>query len=1100
MNRIKLLKAIQDGAHAPYPSFFHYTRRDNIKYLYVILPNNKTRLIPEDDYKKAEEDLNEPNLSIEEFEERFNNRITPTKKQTTKYLKKLEDNKNENELLVLQFNTTEKHTEASSSEEFEKFITVSKTYRPYIVNLLTKRDTTEADYSHSGGSDVMADISLSYVSKIEHSYRPIDEKVIRNAENKNGGFFEGANMTNIDLSRYQIYTSEEHKQKRVIKHHCILYTLKQSGIDDEKLKKISTTFENSMYFPISKMQELVDLIENTIHIHRLERKSKEERTLKYPFKDTNPIQIALYKNHYFTFEDTIYSSFSVINYDVLKDVENFNDVFKIRKEKNKKETYRRDKKNYKIDSLKLIKLMDEQEMFNFNDENMLITTDGGLERDAIDIPLTNIDSEQILFGLDEKTGKPKKKKRERRQFIFYADLEAIVYTGDHKPFMSGIIEKGGDKPKISVSTTEKSMNWFYGMFEYVKEKVAKKKKKEATKDGVEEDIIIYFHNMKYDMKLLTKHMNIRDSCEKDGFCYQYEVSCKIGKERMVFLIRDSYKMINVGLEKFSKMFGLKNKKQEAIAYTYFNYVNINKKKNSVKKYMKHLKEADKSVFEKIMKEDGKLFNYNGKTFDAMAYYKFYLKQDVMTLYEGLEKFQALMNKITNQSIYECLTISRFAFEFFAEKWAFEGVYKTKGNLRQYMAQAVYGGRVHVNTEIKKKVIKEVINDYDANSLYPSAFYRMCIEKQGLAKGKAKVLQEEEKTYSELEKKDYYIVTVRINKINKKLDNPFIQVKNDDDISDYVNELPNNKPIITTIDKITLEDYIKFHNIEFDIIKGVYFDEGFNNRMGRICNNLYQERLIYKAEENDAMAAILKLILNSTYGKTIPKKSFIKINYVNQNDFNNFMFNHYHNIIGPAVKINGWQYKIKTATTDDSYNLASVGIKCLSMSKRIMNEVMALASKHGIKIFYQDTDSMHMRDADIKRLEELYTKKYPKRILHGENLCQFKSDFELKGCTNIKAKASCFLAKKSYIDILFGEDEKTGEIKEGQHIRLKAITEAGIKSKIAEYNGDALSLFEDLASGKEIEFVLNPKDKVAFVFDHNSVTTRETGSFKRTLKF
>jgi hypothetical protein len=1057
------------------------------------LPNNKTRLIPEDNFKKAEEDLNEPNLSIEEFEERFNNRIIPTKKQTTKYLKKLENNKNENELLVLQFNTTEKQTEASSSEEFEKFITVSKTYRPYIVNLLTKRDTTEADYSHSGGSDVMADISLSYVSKIEHSYRPIDEKVIRNAENKNGGFFEGANMTKIDLSRYQIYTSEEHKDKKVNKNHCILYTLKQSGINDETLKKVSTTFENSMYFPISKMQELADLIENTIHIHRIERKSKEERTLKYPFKDTNPVQIALYKNHYFTFEDTIYSSFSVKNYDALKDIENFNNIFKIRRAKGKKDSYSTDKKNYKIDSLKLIKLMDEQDMFDFNDSNMLITTDGGLERDAIDIPLTNIDNEQILFGSDEKDNQP------RRQFIFYADLEAIVYTGDHKPFMSGIIEKGGKKPVISMSKTENSMNWYYGMFEYVKKTVSKMREKEPTEDGMKEDIIIYFHNMKYDMKLLTKHMNIIDSCEKDGYCYEYKVSCKIQKERMVFKIRDSIKMIPEALEKFSKMFGLENKKQEAIAYTYFNYVNINKKKNSVKKYMKHLKEADKSVFEKIMEENGKLFNYNGKTFDAMAYYKFYLKQDVMTLYEGLEKFQTLMNKITDQKIYDCLTISRFAFEFFARKGAFNGVYKTKGNLRQYMAQAVYGGRVHVNTATKKKVINEIINDYDANSLYPSAFYRMCKEKQGLAKGKAKVLQEEEKTYSELKKKDYYIVTVRINKINKKLDNPFIQVKNDDDISDYVDELPNNEPIITTIDKITLEDYIGFHDIEFDIIKGVYFNEGFNNRMGSVCHKLYQERLIYKTDGNDAMAAILKLILNSTYGKTIPKKSFIKINYVNQNDFNNFMFNHYHNIIGPAVKINGWQYKIKTATTDDSYNLASVGIKCLSMSKRIMNEVMALASEHGIKIFYQDTDSMHMRDADIKRLEELYKEKYG-RELHGNNLCQFSADFELKGCKNIKAKASCFLAKKSYIDILFGEDEKTGEIKEDTHIRLKAITKEGIAAKIKEYDGDAMKLFKDLADGEEIEFTLNPKDKVAFVFDHNSVSTRETGSFKRTLKF
>ena len=1090
MNKIKLLKAIQDGAHAPYPSFFHYTRRNNIKYLYVILPNNKTRLIPEDKFRQAEEDLNEPNLSIEEFEERFNGGITPTKKQATKYLKKLDDNKNKNEKVLLKIKTKEGF---DGIDENEQFITISKRYQKYIANLLTKRDITESDYSYSGGSDALQHITLSYISGLEHSFITTTEKIARNAENKNGGFFEGANMTNIDLSRYQIYTSEEHKDKKVNKNHCILYTLKQSGINDETLKKVSATFENSMYFPISKMQELANLIENTIHIHRLETKSKEERTLKYTFKDTNPIQIALYKNHYFTFEDTIYSSFSVKNYEALKEVENFNDVFKIRKEKNRKETYKKDKKNYKIDSLKLIKLMDELKMFNFNDDNMLITTDGGLEREAIDIPLTNIDSEQILFGSDDKI------KEKRRQFIFYADLEALVYTGEHQPFMSGIIEKGGKTPRISMSEKEGSMKWFYGMFEYAKEKVNKMKKKEATKDGMKEDIIIYFHNLKYDMTLLMRYLNVIGSCKKDNFFYEYTVSCKIGKERMTFKLRDSQKMIAAPLKDFSEMFNLENNKQEAMAYTYFNYVNINKKKNSVKKYKKHLKEADKSVFDKIMEENGKLFNYNGKTFDAMAYYKFYLKQDVMTLYEGLEKFQTLMNKITDQNIYECLTISRFAYDFFSKNGAFDGVYKSKGNLRQYLSQAVYGGRVHVNTETKKKIINDVVADMDARSLYPSSFYRMCDEKRGLAKGKAKVLQEEEKTYSELEKKDYYIVTVRINKINKKLDNPFIQIKNDDDISDYVNELPNNEPITTTIDKITLEDYIKFHNIEFDILKGVYYDEGFNNEIGMTCHRLYQERLKYKAVKNDAMAKTIKLILNATYGKTIPKKTFEKINYVNQNDFNNFMFNHYHNIIGTAKKINGWQYEIKTATTDDSYNLASVGIKCLSMSKRIMNEVMALASDNGVKIYYQDTDSMHMKDADVKKLEELYLRDY-KKVLVGKQLGQFGEDFELKGCKNIKSIKSCFLGKKSYIDILEGEDEKTGEIKKGQHLKLKAITKEGIAAKIAEYNDDALAIFKDLADGEKIEFVLNPKDKVSFDFTQNSVSTKETGSFKRTLQF
>ena len=41
-----------------------------------------------------------------------------------------------------------------------------------------------------------------------------------------------------------------------------------------------------------------------------------------------------------------------------------------------------------------------------------------------------------------------------------------------------------------------------------------------------------------------------------------------------------------------------------------------------------------------------------------------------------------------------------------------------------------------------------------------------------------------------------------------------------------------------------------------------------------------------------------------------------------------------------------------------------GVSLLSMSKRIMNEIMCLAEDLGIKIYYQDIDSMHREHAKI----------------------------------------------------------------------------------------------------------------------------------------
>ena len=47
--------------------------------------------------------------------------------------------------------------------------------------------------------------------------------------------------------------------------------------------------------------------------------------------------------------------------------------------------------------------------------------------------------------------------------------------------------------------------------------------------------------------------------------------------------------------------------------------------------------------------------------------------------------------------------------------------------------------------------------------------------------------------------------------------------------------------------------------------------------------------------------------------------------------------------------------------------AHCGVEVLSMSKRIMNEVMCLAEDIGIDIYYQDTDSIHLKTQDVPSL-------------------------------------------------------------------------------------------------------------------------------------
>lgn len=46
----------------------------------------------------------------------------------------------------------------------------------------------------------------------------------------------------------------------------------------------------------------------------------------------------------------------------------------------------------------------------------------------------------------------------------------------------------------------------------------------------------------------------------------------------------------------------------------------------------------------------------------------------------------------------------------------------------------------------------------------------------------------------------------------------------------------------------------------------------------------------------------------------------------------------------------------------------------------MNEVMCLAEDHGIEIYYQDTDSMHIAKDDIPKLSNIFMTKYNRELI------------------------------------------------------------------------------------------------------------------------
>jgi len=902
--------------------------------------------------------------------------------------------------------------------------------------------------------------------------------------NKDGNYFPYINMSEIPLTKYQIYDENSPFDDE----NCLIFTLRQYGIDETILNNIKLSFVSGVHIPRSKLVNVCDMIKKTINLyHHRDDEDNKLRCVKYGKYDDS-IDIAIYKNHFFKYEETIYTNYSIKNYEQCKEHKDFHNIYK----------FQRGKPNYndkvkKINSLQLVNLLFKNNYFV--DNHLLLTYQANQpeQADIKRINLSNVDNEQQVN--EYKPISDDKKLTDD----FYADTETIVTEGNHKLLIGGIVKGDSDNVQIYDS----SVGIVHKMLNYV---VYKSKGEKPT---------IYFHNLKYDFNVMKEYLNIKSVCQKDGNIYYVEVIHfkKVGNKwkKIIIKLKDSYKLINRPLRDFASVFNLPDEmnKKEAIGYTYYNSETMNEKTCKIKDYIKHIKKNEIETLKDNLTKNSDIFevNFDNNTFNHMKYYKYYLKYDCLVLKEGLKVFREKIKLIAGLDIHDHNTISSLSFKYFQKEGSFNDIQECCGNLRDYLSRSVKGGRVSTLKKSTKKLIKKHLVDYDACSLYPSAIYRICQMLGGFPKGEAKKINTKNK--NELDNFDYYVVTVRINKINKKQQIPFISMKDDNGILQYINEIPEGG-FVDVLDKITLDDYIKHHEIEYEILDGVYYDEGFNNKFGDLIKKLYDDRKVEKAKKKNGktederksgavMQELIKLMLNSAYGKTILKKSKTQQVIKDRGEKTEKYISSNFNTIIEYQHINTKQTVIKMNSADDSYNLSIIGLMVLSMSKRIMNEVMSIANELKIKVYYQDTDSMHIEKSKIKQLEDAFKQKYG-RDLNGKELGNFHSDFDLEGAdSDIYSTESIFLGKKCYIDKLECIN-KDGSKVEGYHVRLKGVTKAGIDDQIQKHGNDPLKLFKKLAVGKKIDFILNPVGKCSFEYNTGGVITREQNSFIREVSF
>ena len=936
-----------------------------------------------------------------------------------------------------------------------KVMPINANNRQFIENILT-RLYTEAT-TNQVGSDNFDTINLQGVQALQ-------VVIYQNKHNiqKEGAYFKYENTTNIDLSKYQIYQNTQEKSRE----NCLIHVLRLYDISEQSINEVMKLMVGGLYIKKTSLKYIAEIIKKTIRLYTYNDKRNQQDIVKYGKFDES-INVGLFENHFFILEDTIYSKYSVENYDELNEVPNFHHIYK-KQSSNPNER--------KVNSLTLIKLLFQQGKFVTKDQSADIEYK---EQDVKDINLSFIAEEQQPCQI--------KSKLERGQpEIWYADTETYVNTGKHELMMLGVVGENCDNVSIlhlddftpNVKYTAESLL----MFEFLTL---------ITKNG-RCDAVVYFHNLKYDFHVLEKNLHLLSKCTKDGAFYS--VTCIFKKRRVE--IRDSFKLLPFGLSKFCKELSLPQHlhKKEAISYSFYDKSVKNYCNTSIADYKANLAYNLHSVFD----ENVKPFLTSDKTFDAMKYYIHYLEYDCLVLKHGMNAFDKLICQITDNRIClkDCLTISSLTDKFNYIEDAYENVYEMRGNLRDYTARAIYGGRVFVNPKHQMKIIEGKIADYDGVSLYPSAIVRLCDELGGLPTGEAIRFKTTE--LSQWATKIFSIMTVKITKVNKRQQMPMIAVKGD--IIDYINEAPKDT---VTISSICLQDYIKFHQIDYEVLDGIYWNTAVNPKIKSVITKLFDKRVENKVS-NPALANTLKLMLNSAYGKTILKKSDTYSIIKSKEQVDNYVFNNF-NTIKETVPINDRQTEIVCYNADGSFNRSHIGVAILDMSKRIMNEVFDIANDNNINIYYTDTDSIHMDYDKTPLLEQKYFDRYG-RVLNGKRLGQFHNDFSLEGAVGeIYATKSIFLGKKCYIDKIQGKDAD-GNVVTGTHYRMKGITEDGLKySAKKDFCGDAFKMYEYLTTGMALNILMNPYDeetnktKVMFDFVKGHGVTTKT-SFYREVCF
>lgn len=1045
--------------------------------------------------------------------------------------------------------------------------------------------------------------NISQISIIPY-VNTVSDKTIKVYSENSGAFYDSKlNEEFISLEsiliRYQIFNSilnSEKEPRNELNYNCFVYALIMSGkFSNSTIQQIAIRCFTRTISRI-KIEQIAKDFHFKVIINKYNQVNNEWNNIiksgkKRFLGDENSsivIELGLIRNHYFLKEtiqglSSFYlNNFKSINEYCVKNNKDNNWARQVIRIKNNK--YEINTKESHIDSTNFISLIEKLNMtskLTFSDRSLMKCDLYQYVDETID-ELTDCSNdykniiEKSIKKISKTITNSNGEKIQKNPSVWYADCESdvssqIIFiqrkgeeieTQQHQVYCISFSKRGDDK--IECVFGKDCIEKFF--------------------DRVDDNDIVYFHNLGYDSRLM-KNFKIKSAIDKGSRIMNETITYN---KKQIHL-KDSYAILSVALDKFSKMFGIKDCAKEMFPYRYYTMKRLFGEQHgigSIKNAGKGEIQSkwDQKQFEENIIKIGALVEKD--KFDMFKYCEFYCNQDVNILKTGFDKFRLMCLsepiKVDIDYFISAASIADYYFNLNVYSKV-DDMKKYSGVTRAFIQKCVYGGRC-MCSENKKWHIDIALSDFDAVSLYPSAMKRLyCISGSPIILNKNQLTREyllnncaAEDDQISLEKPlSAYCVEINILKVGKHLKFPLI-CKRDPETHTNRNV---NECVKMFVDNIVLEDLIKYQQIEFEVVRGYAWTGKKDFNIRTVIQTLHEYRVQYKKQENK-MEEVIKLIMNSSYGKCIQKpiktNTEYKAKFSAKKEFDISEVEDLINLIQKAltetneeeyskiteqinckgisrsnleIKLKQVQNRIKiddqkrkfifkrtspsdnfckknharireiyeinenldaitvNKQIDDFYTNTLLGVQILSMSKRLMNEVMCTAEDLKIELYYQDTDSMHIQYSKIPLLEEKFMDKYGRKLI-GKDLGQYHSDFKVEGWNtdNIWSDESFFLGKKAYVDKLCSNESLkdylfgiTKEIKYEYHIRMKGVDLKCVNLVAKDqFDNKVIDLYNYLFEGNSIEFDLLATKPRFEMCKNRSV--QNVPEFKRTIEF